>query len=416
MTEQEFVQILCSAGGRVFIVGGWVRDYFRGVKPHDKDYVVCGLKESDFIRCFPQAEKVGGSFPVFLLPIEGRNAEIALARKERKSGEGYRGFAISADETVTIEEDLYRRDTTINSMALELPGYRLFDPFGGREDIRAHRIRAVSSHFLEDPVRALRAARQAAVFSYSVTEETLQYMYRSRQELIHSPTERIWGELMRALEADQPSRFFVCLREAGILEVCFPEIYALIGKTQPQDFHPEGDAFVHTMCVLDRVSQDTRSLMARFAALCHDLGKGLTPPEMLPHHYGHEIRGLTALQKWNKRMTIPREYRKAAAFVIREHMRAPRLSKPGKIVSLLLAIQSSPLSMRDFLTIIRADHGSDLPVYLEQGEALLKELLKISGRNCPKHLRGEEIGKWILEQRSNGLARLLSGNKTRNFL
>ena len=173
VTETEFVAKLRGAGARVFLADGFVRDELRGVAAADKDYVVSGIAEDEFRALFPDAPRVGRSFPVYLVPIDGSSCEVAFARRERKTGAGYRGFDVAFSPEVTIEEDLYRRDTTMNSMALELPDGKLLDLYGGREDIAEHRVRAVSKHFTEDPVRALRAARQAALFEFSITDETL---------------------------------------------------------------------------------------------------------------------------------------------------------------------------------------------------------------------------------------------------
>lgn len=410
MEEAAFVAALRRAGARVFVVGGWVRDRLRGAAAADKDYVVSGIGEQSFCALFPDAQRVGRSFPVYLVTVDGKRAEVAFARRERKTGPGYRGFAVAFSPEVTIEEDLYRRDTTMNSIALELPEGRLIDLYGGREDIARGRVRAVSSHFVEDPVRALRAARQAALFGYEITEETLAYMRACRAELAREPGERIFAELRRALSAAQPSVFFRWLARAGVLDVTFPELAALIGKTQPQAFHPEGDAFEHTMLVLDRVAAETGDVRARFTALAHDIGKGRTPQAMLPHHYGHEVRGLDVLADWNRRMTLPRDWRAAAAFVIREHMRAPRLAKAGKIVRLLLAAVKVPLPFSAFLAVLRADHG-DLPAYLVHGEEIAAELLRISGHAAPPELVGEEIADWLLAQRVRRLRALLQQKK-----
>ena len=402
MTEAEFAQKVRELGGRAFIVGGWVRDRLRGVKPHDKDYMVSGLSEMDFCGMFPDAQKVGNSFPVYLLPIEGESSEVAFARKERKTGSGYTGFVTEYTPAVTVEEDLWRRDTTMNAIAAELTEdgqeKTLIDPFGGQEDIAQHRIRAVSAHFTEDPVRALRAARQSAAFGFTITEETYGYMHACREELADEPQERLLGELTRALRTPKPSVVFRAREKADVLDATFPELAALIGKTQPEAFHPEGDAWEHSMFVVDTVARDTDSLTARFAALAHDLGKGTTPESMLPHHYDHEVRGLDVLRTWNQRMTMPHQWVQAASFVIREHMRAPRLTKPGKITALLVAMQkqANVLPVSDFLAIIRADHHS-LPYYLERAEEIIP-LLRVSGREAPPWLRGPEVGQWIFSE------------------
>ena len=398
MTEADFICMIQNAGARVFRVGGCVRDSLRGVSAKDVDYVLTGMTEEQLCALFPRAEKIGKAFPVYHVRVDGERREIAFARRERKTGEGYRGFDVAFDPSVTIEEDLYRRDTTMNAMAMELPDGQLFDPYGGRADLAAGVIRAVSEHFMEDPVRALRAARQAAAFGFTVEERTLAYMRACADELQREPTERLMGELRRALAAPRPSIFFRVLRAADLLSVTFPEIAALEGQTQPTEFHPEGDALAHTLAMVDAVARETEEIKTRFAALAHDLGKGLTPKEMLPHHYGHERTGLDALAAWNRRMTLPHDWLKAASFVIREHMRAPRLTRPGKIADLLLGVESSGLSMEAFDIIIRADHGS-LPDYLTHGAEYLAAMRTVTGRAAPTHLSGEEIGRWLREER-----------------
>ena len=397
MQEITFVRKVRAAGGKVYAVGGWVRDRLRGMLPKDKDYVVVGLAAEAFTALFPEAKCVGISFSVFLLPIGGTASEIALARRERKRGLGYRGFAVEADGTVAIEEDLFRRDTTMNSMAMELPGERLIDPYGGRSDIERRAIRAVSPHFVEDPVRALRAARQAAEFDFSVAPETLSYMADAREELCREPGERILGEMTRALSTPRPSIFFRILQAADLLSAVFPEIHALMGKTQPVAFHPEGDAFAHTMQIIDAVAAESEDIVTRFAALVHDVGKGTTPLEMLPHHYGHESRGLEVLAAWEKRLPFPLRWKEAARFVIAEHTRAPRLKKPGKIVRLLLSTERLPIGATGFSLIIQKDHGS-LPPYLAHAEAYLRLLHSVRGTEAPNDLRGKRIGDWIRAQ------------------
>ena len=394
MKEEVLVNKIRQAGGQIFIVGGWVRDYLRQVKPHDKDYLVCNMEEQAFQQLFPEAKRVGKSFPVYLLPVDGQHVEVAFARKEKKTGQGYRGFTVDYGRDVTLTEDLYRRDTTINSMAMELPSGQIFDPFKGQADLAAGILRPVSAHFAEDPVRALRAARQGAEFGFDLSAEIKAAMTACRDELAAEPAERLWQELSRALACTKPSRFFLALQETDLLAVTFPEIYALIGKTQPQAFHPEGDAFAHTMLVLDTVAAETPSVLARFCGLVHDLGKGLTPLAMLPHHYGHEAKGEEVLLNWNLRMTLPKKFLQAGLFVIKQHMRAPRLEKAGKIVELLLAVAAAPIPVADFLAVIRADHHG-LPGYLEQAETIIPRLQQVDGRQAPAGLQGRKIGTWI---------------------
>ena len=408
MKEEEFARRLEERGAEAYIVGGWVRDSLRGTKPKDKDYMICKCSEETFVSLFPGAAKVGKSFPVYLLEIDGEKCEVAFARRERKDGTGYRGFQVEYGPEVTLEEDLYRRDSTMNSMALRLSDRAIVDPYGGRDDIAAGRIRAVSHHFRDDPVRALRAARQAAELDFAITEETYDHMAACGRELAGEPQERLLEEMKKALAAKMPSVFFRALQKAGLLAIAFPEIFALIGKTQPEAFHPEGDAFEHTMLIVDKVAAETASLTARFAGLAHDLGKGRTPADMLPHHYGHEIKGLDVLDHWNRHMTLPREWMKAASFVIREHMRAPRLSKPGKIAALLLGLSRSGLAVEEFQAVIRADHGR-LPDYLEDAGRLIEVMGKVAGQEAPEGLSGAAIGEWVRSRQVKVLQAALRG-------
>ena len=406
MREEELVKAVEGAGGTVYLVGGWVRDHLRGATPRDKDFVITGLEREAFAELFPAASLIGHAFPVYLVEIDGVRSEVSFARRERKSGHGYRGFAVDFGAEVTIEDDLFRRDTRINSMAYRLPAMELIDPYGGRGDLAHCVIRATSHHFSEDPVRALRAARQAAELGFVIDEGTQVLMADCAAELEEEPTERIVHELSRALAAPQPSLFFEALAHASLLESVFPEIFALKGKTQPPQYHPEGDAYCHTMQIVDVVARKTRTIEARFAALVHDIGKGKTPEEMLPHHYGHEQRGLLVLDAWNERMTLPKSWLMAARFVIKEHMRAPLLKKTGKIADLLLAVEKSGLSFADFRRIICADHGT-LPYYLVHGEELLRKMLQVRGTEAPPELRGAAVGKWLREERVRRLAHLL---------
>ena len=406
MREEEFVKAVEGAGGTVYLVGGWVRDHLRGATPRDKDFVITGLEREAFAELFPAASLIGHAFPVYLVEIDGVRSEVSFARRERKSGHGYRGFAVDFGAEVTIEDDLFRRDTRINSMAYRLPAMELIDPYGGRSDLAHCVIRATSHHFSEDPVRALRAARQAAELGFVIEDGTRTLMADCATELEEEPTERIVHELSRALAAPQPSLFFEALAHASLLESVFPEIFALKGKTQPPEYHPEGDAYCHTMQIVDVVARKTRTIEARFAALVHDIGKGKTPEEMVPHHYGHEQRGLLVLDAWNERMILPKSWLMAAHFVIREHMRAPLLKKTGKIADLLLAVEKSGLSFADFRRIICADHGT-LPYYLVHGEELLRKMLQVRGTEAPPELHGADVGKWLREERVRRLAQLL---------
>lgn len=398
MTEEQFVKRIRKFGGEVYIVGGWVRDKLAGNMPKDKDYVLCHMKEECFCTLFPLAKKVGKSFPVYLIEIDGNNCEIAFARTEKKQGHGYKGFSVVYNEDVSIEDDLFRRDSRMNSIAMKLPEKIIVDPFHGSEDIKNKLICATSEHFSEDPVRAMRAARQAAEFNFSIAENTIRQMEKCGCELKNEPTERIMNELARAMVTKIPSIFFRYLQKASLLSLIFPEIAALIGQTQPLLFHPEGDSFEHTMLILDLVAQKSTDPAVRFAALCHDLGKGLTPKAMLPHHYGHEKTGITALAQWNQRMTLPVRWYQGAAFVIKEHMRAARLAKPGKIVDLLLKIEKNPLGVDGFCIVIKAD-SKVLPIYLQRIHFLLKLFHSVDMKERPVELKGREIANWLRSQR-----------------
>ena len=200
--------------------------------------------------------------------------------------------------------------------------------------------------------------------------------------------------MQRALKTKKPSIFFRSLVKADLLEILFPEIYALIGKTQPVAFHPEGDAFEHTMEIVDLVADMTDDVAVRFAGLVHDLGKGVTPKEMLPHHYGHEEKGLAVLKAWNKRMTLPKKWLQGGLFVIKEHMRAARLGKVGKIVDFLLTVEKNPLGFAGFNCVILADSKS-LPYYLADYHSYLQKIHSVSMKNCPVNLKGKAIGDWI---------------------
>ena len=406
MTEADFLRAIEENGGKLYIAGGFVRDEIMGKNPHDKDYVITGFSEEKFSSLFSNTKKTGAKFPVYRLPIDHVLSEVALARRERKAGEGYNGFIPKFTPDITIEEDLFRRDTTMNSIAKELPTGRVIDPFNGANDIKNRIIRATSEHFLEDPVRALRAARQAAEHDFTIEEHTLNMMKQCLEELQNEPTERFLAEMMKALKGKKPSLFFRILDLTGLLEVTFKEIADLKGKTQPKEYHPEGDAFEHSMLILDKVASKTESKKARFAALVHDLGKGRTPKEMLPHHYGHEKRGLTALNEMNRRITLPHDLKKSAGFVIAEHMRASRMTRPGKIVPLLMSVKKCCLTLDDFTAIIEADSG-ELPIFLKYGGEIVGELEKVKGINAPENLKGKQIGEWILSERIRVYKRIL---------
>ena len=277
---------------KTYLVGGAVRDTLLGYPFHERDWVVVGANSEEMLRLGYQ--QVGKDFPVFLHP-ETKD-EYALARTERKSGHGYTGFEVHCDSGVTLEQDLQRRDLTINAIALTENGDYI-DPYGGRQDIADRILRHVSDAFVEDPLRVLRTARFAARYAhlgFTVASETMALMTEivAQDELGHLPAERIWTELDRALGERNPEVFVEVLRGCGALARVIPELEALFGVPQPEAHHPEIDSGVHTMMTLQQAVRLTDARDVRFAVLLHDLGKGATPREELPRHIAHEFRGI----------------------------------------------------------------------------------------------------------------------------
>lgn len=302
-----------------YLVGGAVRDELLGLEVKEKDWVVVGATpEAMRARGFRQ---VGRDFPVFLHPETGE--EHALARTERKTGPGHRGFQVHADPGVTLEQDLARRDLTVNAMARDAQGH-LVDPFGGRQDLEKHLLRHVSPAFNEDPLRVLRVARFAARLAplgFRVADETLALMghMTASGELDSLTPERVWQETEKALACDAPAVYFRVLRACGALGVLFPELEALFGVPQPPRYHPEVDTGVHTFMVLEQAAALSPDPVVRFAALTHDLGKGTTPAEILPSHRGHEQRGVALIDALCDRFRIPNRYRDTARAMSRYH-------------------------------------------------------------------------------------------------
>lgn len=301
---------------QVFEVGGAVRDGLLGLPVADHDWVVVGAAPDELVAAgfLP----VGKDFPVFLHPET--HEEYALARTERKTAKGYKGFQIHTSPDVTLEEDLARRDLTINAMARDNDG-RLIDPYGGERDLRAGVLRHVSPAFVEDPVRVLRLARFAARFGFSVAPETLALLRQmvDNGEVDALVPERVWQELERGLMTAQPSRMFAVLRDCGALARILPEVDRLFGVPQNPRSHPEVDTGAHLLLVLDAAARLQARLPARFAALVHDLGKGTTPAEAWPHHPDHEARSVELVREVCQRLRIPNDERELALVVARWH-------------------------------------------------------------------------------------------------
>ncbi|MDR2507717.1 MAG: multifunctional CCA addition/repair protein [Candidatus Accumulibacter sp.] len=320
---------------RIYAVGGSVRDSLLGLPVSDRDYVVVGgTPEEMLARGF---KPVGKNFPVFIHPETGE--EYALARTERKSGHGYKGFVFYTAPDVTLEEDLARRDLTINAIARADDG-SLIDPFNGIADVEARILRHVSPAFAEDPVRILRVARFAARFpEFHIAPDTRIVMRRMVEngETDHLAAERVWQELARGLMTERPSRMIDVLRECGALKRLIPEVDALFGVPQRQDYHPEIDTGVHVMMALDYAAQMNHALPVRFSVLLHDLGKALTPETELPRHPGHEARGVPLVKAVCARLRPPSDCRDLALLVARYHgdIRRGRELRAGTIVRLL---------------------------------------------------------------------------------
>lgn len=301
---------------KIYIVGGAVRDRLLGLPVKDRDWVVVGATPQAMLDA--GYKPVGKDFPVFLHPKT--HEEYALARTERKVGRGYHGFTFHTSPDVTLEQDLARRDLTINAIAEDADG-TLTDPYGGQADLAAGVLRHVSPAFAEDPVRILRLARFAARFGFGTAPETLALMRQMVDdgEVDALVPERVWQELSRGLMERHPSRMFLALRQCGALARILPEVDALFGVPQRADYHPEIDTGDHVMRVIDYAAQQDQPLPVRFAALCHDLGKALTPADVLPRHIGHEARGVEPLAALCQRLRVPAECRDLAQLSCLHH-------------------------------------------------------------------------------------------------
>jgi tRNA nucleotidyltransferase (CCA-adding enzyme) len=350
---------------RRYLVGGAVRDRLLGRPVVDHDHVVVGATPEQMLA--QGFKPVGKDFPVFLHPDTGE--EYALARTERKTGHGYHGFAFHADPGVTLEEDLARRDLTINAIAQDEHG-ELVDPFHGRRDLEQRVLRHVSPAFVEDPVRLLRVARFAARFAplgFRVAGETMALMRTmvADGEVDHLVPQRVWAETRRALAEAQPSAFVRVLREAGALAVLFPEVDALYGVPQRPEYHPEIDTGTHLELVLDMAARlAPGDDLVGFCALCHDLGKARTPLDVLPRHIGHERAGVEPLRALSARLKVPTEHAALAELVCREHLNAHRALelKPATVLRLLAKLDAlrRPQRLEAFLAACEADRRGRL--------------------------------------------------------
>ena len=402
----------------VYLVGGAVRDRLLGLRSKDRDWVVVGSSPEEMkARGF---RPVGKDFPVFLHPETGE--EYALARKERKVGRGYRGFEFVSDPTVTVEQDLLRRDLTINAIAERSDG-SLVDPCGGERDIRAKVLRHVSEAFLEDPVRVLRVARFAARFfdqGFFVADETMALMRAmvGNGEVDSLVAERVWQEIDNALAMKYCYRFVEVLRECGALKVILPEVDGLFGVPQNSVYHPEVDTGKHILLALQVAAEENASRVEMFAVLVHDLGKGLTPADQWPRHIAHEKHGLVPINQLCDRLRVPREYRLLAIKVCANHLMMHQLDnlKPKTLLKLIENVDGfrRPDHLKSFIQCCRADQrgrlGSENHHY-PQGRQLLDyfrvansvQTKTIAAAASEKGMRGENIKEAIRRARISAI-------------
>ncbi|SDR17550.1 multifunctional CCA addition/repair protein [Pseudoxanthomonas sp. CF125] len=404
---------------KTYLVGGAIRDKLLGLEPGDRDHVVVGATPEEMLA--QGFKPVGRDFPVFLHPRTGE--EYALARTERKSGRGYRGFVVDSDPSVTLEEDLARRDFTINAIAQDEQGNQ-FDPLGGARDVQARVLRHAGPAFVEDPLRVLRAARFMARFAalgFTVAPETMALMREMAAggELAELVPERVWQELSRALRSATPSAFLRTLRDCGALAQVLPEVDALYGVPQRAEFHPEVDTGLHQEMVSDMAARLAPGDDAiGFAALTHDLGKALTPAEVLPKHIGHEHAGVAPLKALCERLKVPAAHRELAIMACREHLNVHRLNelRDATVLELLTRCDAfrKPERIAQLTLVCEADKrgrlGSEDADY-PQGRELQRlhaAALAVNARDLAETpLTGPEVGLALKK------ARLLAIQKAR---
>ena len=410
---------------KTYLVGGAVRDGLLGITGADRDWVVVGsTPEAMAAQGFTP---VGKDFPVFLHPQT--HEEYALARTERKTAPGYKGFVVHASPEVTLEEDLARRDLSINAIAQADDG-ALIDPYGGQHDLQHKVLRHVTEAFREDPVRILRVARFAARFpDFKVAEQTLALMQDMvlAGEVDALVSERVWQELSKGLMSAKPSRMLQVLRDCGALKILLPEVDRLYGVPQPPEHHPEIDTGVHLEMVLDETARVHAPLEVRFAALCHDLGKGTTAKELLPRHIGHEQRSVTLLRKLCERLRVPVPCRELAEVVAREHghlhgamsfgaeallrllIRCDAIRRPERFA---LALQACECDARGRLGLQQRDYPQSAHLQTMLNAALSVDTANMSALAMQQGLSGMEVGQRIEQARVKAIALALSGVQT----
>lgn len=397
---------------KLYMVGGAVRDRLLGRPAKDADWLVVGATEADVTTRWPDATRVGRSFPVYL--VEGLG-EVALARRESKAGRGHRGFSVEFGPEVTLEEDLWRRDLTINAMALD-EGGTLHDPLGGAADLARRVLRHTGPAFADDPLRVYRLARFAAELEFEVAPETVAACRAvPRDELAGEPRDRVRGELLRAMAGPAPQRFIRVLREAALLDVHLEEVDDLAGvPAGPERHHGEGDALTHTLMVLAEAARISADPAVRLAALTHDLGKARTPRELLPRHRGHEEAGVEAVMSLCERVGLPRQLRSACCLFAAEHINVHRFSElrdPRK-VDLAVAADKSVLKAEGVADAAEADALGRVPPGGVTGPALLRlaarAVREAEVGPIPERLVGEERSLYVRARRAAAVAAALA--------
>lgn len=402
MSIIEIANIIKENGGTLYLVGGAVRDEIMNRKVHDEDYCVTGIEKETFEKLFPNAYKRGKSFGVY--DIE--NKEFALARKDKKIGKGHKKFEVQNGKDITIEEDLARRDITINSIAKNVLTGKIIDPYGGIKDIKNKIIRATTDSFIEDPLRVYRVARFASQLNFAVEENTIKMMRKIKEELKTLSPERVFAEFRKALKSDKPSVFFEVLKKANVLDVHFKEIYDLIGQIQPVAYHPEGDSYNHTMVVVDKSAILTDNVEIRFSALVHDLGKGITPKEMLPHHYGHDKNGVKLVENLGNRLKIPNSWIKCGKVSAKEHMLGGIFNRmtPKKQVDFITRVNKSLLGLDGLRIVVICDRwrNEDEPTDVNFHKIGKECISKINGRYIEEKYKikdREKVGELLRQER-----------------
>ncbi len=400
MEIKEIAKKIENNGGRLYLVGGAVRDKILRKACYDEDYCVVGLNSSSFLELFPMAKMDGKAFPVFRM----FGSEFALARKEKKIGVGHKEFEVISGKEISLKEDLERRDITINAMAEDVLTGEIFDYFGGKEDLKNGIIRAIRSHFKEDPLRVYRVARFSSVLGFKVEEKTILMMNELKEELKYLSKERVFGEFRKALASKKPSTFFSVLRKADVLDVHFKPIYKLIGALQPEKYHPEGDSYNHTMICLDKSVKMTSDLKIRYSVLVHDLGKGETPKEEYPHHYGHEERGVEIVRKFSHDLGVPNAWKKCGIVAAKEHMRGGIFNKmkPSKKVEFIERIDKTYLGLEGLQIVVDCDKGGRIEGDLDFLTIGKKCLETITAKKVAKKYKlkpGIELGRKLHEER-----------------